>query len=184
MTDLKIFPRDGAEFKGVALQTNYYMRLLELVRGAKESIFLIQYVFGISPTREWQRSNKILKALVEAKERGVKVKVIFDRPRLHGPNTKTNITCARKLIELGMEPRSLTVRKTLHLKMVIIDKKVCITGSHNITNSSLYSPFEISFECKDPESVKEAGCYFHTLWGEGMSEPFLNAVSKIGKAGG
>lgn len=181
MTELKIFPDDGREFCGRPLQTNFFTRILGLAREARESIHLIQYVFGISQTREWQRSNKFFKALIEAKRRGVELKLIFDRPRIHGPNTKTNIACAIKFREAEIEVRALTIHKTLHLKMILFDQKIMLTGSHNVTNSSLYSPFELSFEYRDPEIIKESECYFRRLWNDGISEPFLEAVEKMGK---
>jgi len=182
LTDFQIFKEGFGDVSGTPLQTNFYIRILELARKSKKSINLIQYVFGISENREWQRSNKFLKALVEAKRRGVEIRVIFDRPRVHAPNTKTNIKCALRLKEFGIETRALAIHKTLHLKMVIFDREIFLAGSHNLTNSSLYSPFELSFEYSGKEIVGAAECYFLRLWNEGISEPFFESVEKMGKA--
>lgn len=179
MTDLKIYPEGGVEFHGWPLQTDYFSRVIELTRRANKSVALVQYVFGVSPSREWQRSNKVFRELVNAHKRGIKVSVLLDRPRIHGPNARANMGVANRFKEAGIEVRALNIHKTLHLKMIVFDNEVMMAGSHNLTNSSLYSPFELTFECRDPVLAHSAGIYFQALWNGAMSEPFFDAVNRM-----
>lgn len=176
-----MFPDGGVQFYGWPHQTSYCSRVLELTRRCRESVMIAQYVFGLSPSREWQRSNKVFKAMVNAKERGVSVYLLLDGPRLHAPNARTNILCARRFVDAGVEVRALAVPRTLHLKMLVFDREVMLAGSHNLTNSSLYSPFELTFECRDRVIVHAAGVYFQALWNGSMSEPYFDAVGRLRK---
>jgi phosphatidylserine/phosphatidylglycerophosphate/cardiolipin synthase-like enzyme len=178
-----MFPEGGVEFYGWPLQTSYFSRVIELSRKARLGICVAQYVFGVSSSREWQRSNKVFNELVYAHRRGVKVSVLLDRPREHAPNTRANMGCAKRFFEEGVEVRALAVPRTLHLKMLVFDNEFFLAGSHNLTSSSLYSPFELTFECRDPVLVNAAGIYFSALWNGRMSEPFFDAEKRLRKRG-
>jgi len=178
MSTLTLFPKEQITMVAAPHQSSYYHRLLDLIEQSKQSILICQYVFSTSTKRNWERSNKILKALIDAKKRGIEVEILFDRPKPHTPNSLTNARTAIKLSENDINVRCLSVLKTLHLKMVIIDRKLFLAGSHNITNSSLYSPFELSFECSDEYLVNCAVVYFHALFNGTLSEPYMDALNR------
>jgi phosphatidylserine/phosphatidylglycerophosphate/cardiolipin synthase-like enzyme len=179
MTEVTIFPQTEFSLRATPYQSGYYDRIQELIRSAKESIFFCQYVFSVSDSRHWQRSNKILTSILDAHLRGVIIKVLFDRPRVHSPNLKTNIKTYEKLNSKGIDVRCLSVFKTLHIKMIIFDQNIFLAGSHNLTDSSLYSPFELTFECKDDFLVNSAIIYFNCLFNGMMSEPFGNSLRSL-----
>jgi phosphatidylserine/phosphatidylglycerophosphate/cardiolipin synthase-like enzyme len=176
---MQIFPSNELIFKCTTHQTSYFTRLHSLLFSAKISISLAQYVFSISISRPWQRSNKILDLLIAAHKTGLPVHVLFDRPKPRNPNFRTNIKTAESLAAAGIIVRCLTVLKTLHIKFLIIDSTFFIAGSHNLTNSSLYSPFELSFETSDPSLVSAASTYFYSLWNGNLSEDFFTVLKSI-----
>lgn len=182
MTEVTIFPQTELTLKATPYQTGYYDRLQELIRKASQSILLCQYVFSVSDTRHWQRSNKILDSILDAHLRGIEVKVLFDHPRVHSPNLKSNINTFEKLNSKGIDVRCLLLMKTLHIKLIIFDQHVFLAGSHNLTDSSLYSPFELTFECRDDFLVNSAIIYFNCLFNGVMSEPFENSLRSINDA--
>ena len=179
MTDVQIFPNHEITLKTTPHQTSYYSRVSELIRSAKTSISICQYVFSISKSRAWQRSNKIFNLLVSAHERGVLVNVLFDRPKRHSPNINSNQTTVAALKEYGINPRCLAVNRTLHIKLLIFDSSLFLAGSHNLTDSSLYSPFELTFECRDDFLVNSAIIYFNCLFNGSMSEPYEDAWTVV-----
>lgn len=178
MSEVKIFPTCEVSFTACPLQTQYFEKLLGHILASKIEIQMCQYVFSVSEKNPNHRSGKILKAIIEASRRGVEVKILFDRPRPYSPNQRTNIRTTELLEKSGIHPRCLSVVQTLHIKMVIIDSKVFLAGSHNLTNSSLYSPYELTFECLDPVIINAAGIYFQCLWNGQLSEPFFDALKK------
>ncbi|MCJ7805604.1 phospholipase D-like domain-containing protein [Patescibacteria group bacterium] len=180
MTDVKMFPQKEISLNATPYQSGYYDRLQELISLATSSILFCQYVFSVSETRYWQRSNKILNSIFAAHLRGIEIKVLFDRPRPHSPNLRSNINTFYKLNSKGIDVRCLTVLRTLHIKMIIFDQRVFLAGSHNLTDSSLYSPFELTFECRDDFLVNSAISYFNCLFNGSLSEPFENSLKALG----
>lgn len=179
MTEIRIFPQTELNIKTIPHQSDYFSRLQYLITNSKESILICQYVFSVSETRNWQRSNKILNSILVAHSRGTDIKVLFDRPRYMKPNLKTNIHTYEKLARAGIDVRCLFLQKTLHIKFLIFDRTIFLAGSHNLTDSSLYSPFELTFECWDDFMVNSAVTYFNCLFNGTMSEPFSTALENM-----
>ena len=179
MSEVQIFPQKEISLRATPHQSGYYDRLQVLIAEATQSILFCQYVFSVSESRHWQRSNKILNSIFDAHLRGIEIKILFDRPRVHSPNLRTNINTFYKLNSKGIDVRCLSVLRTLHIKMIIFDQKVFLAGSHNLTDSSLYSPFELTFECRDDFLVNSAIIYFNCLFNGPLSEPFENSLMTL-----
>ena len=89
------------------------------INTARESIYMQAY--GMS-------DSLITAALIDAKERGVKVKILLDRSNLKQKFSKLH-ELQRAKIEVGIDK----VPGIAHNKVIIIDKKKVITGSFNFT---------------------------------------------------
>jgi len=89
---------------------------------AEESIYMQAY--GMS-------DSLITAALINAKERGVKVKILLDRSNLKQKFSKLH-ELQRAKIEVGID----RVPGIAHNKVIIIDKKKVITGSFNFTSAA------------------------------------------------
>ncbi len=77
-------------------------------------------------------SPSIVKALVEAKRRGVDVRVITDRERLNDPKQHSAVNTLRLA---GVPIRINRHDALMHLKQVVIDDAINISGSANHTTS-------------------------------------------------
>jgi phosphatidylserine/phosphatidylglycerophosphate/cardiolipin synthase-like enzyme len=184
MSDLEILGSEKRSFFTTPHQTQYYQTITAAIRQAKTDISICQYVLAVSPSRHWQRSNKLLNELVDAHNRGVALRILYDRPKLRSPNLHSNAASSEILNKKGIPVRSLSVNKTLHIKLIIIDSKILFAGSHNLSNASLYSPFELSWECTDPFFVNSAQIYFNCLFNGSMSEPYSNALKGLKRGNG
>ena len=154
------------------LQTAYFQTLIASIKNASTTIKICQYVFSATGSRAWQRSEKVYQELIAAATRGVSISLLIDRPRPRSPNSAANIKTARRLQVPGITTRCLSLKTTLHLKLIIIDNAGIFTGSHNLTNSSLYSPLELSFFTTSATLVTEAQIFFKSLWDSPMSQIF------------
>ena len=98
-------------------------RLLHLYGKAKRSIYVS--VYGMT-------APSMVKALIEAKKRGVDVRVITDSGRLDEPKQKT----ALRTLRLAGVPVKISRHEGLmHLKQVVIDEDINASGSMNHTTS-------------------------------------------------
>ncbi len=93
--------------------------ILPLINGAKDTIDIA--IFFLT-------HNKISKALVDAKERGVKVRVILDATAATNGYSKHNY-----LRENGIDVKVESWGGKMHMKAAVIDSKHIIVGSMNWT---------------------------------------------------
>ncbi len=89
---------------------------------AQESIYVQAYGFT---------SGEIAKALINAHNRGVKVRVLLDKSNIGAKYSKMS-----DLREAGIEVDIDSVSGIAHNKIIIIDKQKVITGSFNFTTSA------------------------------------------------
>lgn len=96
--------------------------LVSVLNEAKESIYLQAYVLSSQP---------IVDALVHAHQRGVNIKVLVDNAQLWMSYSKIGFLATNN-IDVYVD-----VYATLaHNKVIIIDKKITITGSYNLSNAA------------------------------------------------
>jgi phospholipase D len=90
-----------------------------LISKAQDSIYIQAYGFT---------SGEIAKALINAHERGVKVRVLLDKSNIGAKHSKM-----RDIRKAGIEVSIDKVSGIAHNKVIIIDKQKVITGSFNFT---------------------------------------------------
>jgi len=123
-----------------------------LIDSAKESIDIEIYVFS---------SRDVLEALMRAKSRGVRVRVILER-NVAGDD---NDGMFRELAGKGFSVRyASSAYKLTHSKFIIIDGAVVLVGSHNLSNSALYKNREASVIIRDRQAVSEFMGAYETDW--------------------
>lgn len=93
------------------------------------SVFLWHYYFS-DPGSQVQKFNQ---AIIRAKARGVKVKGLT-----------AGVQKLKKMSEQGIEIKESNFANKLHNKIIIIDRKHCIIGSHNLTKNALERNYEVS----------------------------------------
>jgi len=98
-------------------------RVVRIYNRATRYIFVA--VYGLT-------SPLAVKALVEARKRGVDVRVITDRERMHDPKQQTAVATLRLA---GVPVRVNRHDALMHLKQVVVDDEINTTGSMNQTTS-------------------------------------------------
>jgi len=96
--------------------------ILHLIKNAKFKILVQSYSFT---------SKAIANALIQAHQKGVKVRILFDRSQLTAKYSQIH-----KMREAGIECLVDPVPGIAHNKVMIIDKDIVLTGSYNWTNAA------------------------------------------------
>jgi phosphatidylserine/phosphatidylglycerophosphate/cardiolipin synthase-like enzyme len=92
-------------------------------------------------------SRDIVEALERAKQRGVKIRIILET---------INREMHDELLYKGFDVRyAPNAYKTTHSKIMIVDGKKLLVGSHNFSNSALYKNREASVIISDMKTVNE-----------------------------
>ncbi|VVB66760.1 Cardiolipin synthase B [Candidatus Gugararchaeum adminiculabundum] len=107
-------------------------------------------------------SNKnLISALERAKERGVKVRLILES-RI---DSTTNIATMKTLKADGIEARWATITyKLTHAKLMIIDGKKVIVGSHNWSKAAMTANREASVYIESEKLAQEFLGEFEKDW--------------------
>ncbi len=112
-------------------------KILEQIRSANQSIEIEMFVFS---------SQEIYEELIRAKDRGVIIRVILEKRDSGGSNERM----VEKLRENEIDARFATYEyKLTHAKIIIIDGKIVVVGSHNLTKPALNENREASVIIKD-----------------------------------
>lgn len=114
-----------------------YPAMLEAIRGAKESVSFVSYIFEPTGIGE-----ELVDALADACQRGVEVRVLIDdvgtryaRPRIHRVLRRRGVPVANFLPALL--PKSFThFNLRNHCKIMVVDGRIGFTGGMNVRQGS------------------------------------------------
>jgi phosphatidylserine/phosphatidylglycerophosphate/cardiolipin synthase-like enzyme len=96
--------------------------VIDVVSSAKSQVLVMAYSFTYDP---------IVKALMDAHARGIDVELVFDRA-----NEVDLRSDMPRCIESGMKVLVDAEHAIAHNKLMIVDKKVIVTGSFNFTRQA------------------------------------------------
>ena len=142
---------------------DYFPALKDAIDRAKKEITLSYYHFKTKgPPGNYP--NVILRSLVDAAKRGVRVTILLEQSRDDRENTgKENRETMGKLRKEGLSVYLDRPEKTTHTKIVVVDGKYTFIGSHNLTQSGLQYNNEISVLIDSPQAAAEASDYIKSL---------------------
>ncbi len=148
----------------------YYPLVIEKINGANESIHMVMYEmkwYG-NPDSDTHEVSYLGKALVEAKSRGVDVKIILDDGRGYGFENSDMVEWAQNWRDYfeshGIEVKFDWSNETTHDKLIIIDGSIVIVGSTNWSTSALKYNHEANALIDSKEVAQEYEDYFNSLW--------------------
>jgi cardiolipin synthase len=135
----------------------YYKETLAQINKAEKSIFLVMYMVSFNPAKEDDKVLKLLNALVKARKRRVKIKVILEyHVKKDFKKGKVSYQTYLYLRQKGIKDVYFdTLKTTTHSKVLVIDEKTVILGSTNWTKSALEKNNETSLLVESSKLAKE-----------------------------
>lgn len=124
-----------------------------MLANALDSIDIIVYEWKFEDNDKVSAIGLFNEAIFKAVKRGVKVRVITTSKKTQALLEKEGVIC-----------KVLTTNKTLHTKILILDRFHIVLGSHNYTERAFTENYELSvyFVCSDFENKYVQ--YFENLW--------------------
>ena len=113
----------------------------------------------------------VVKAITDAKKRGVSVRVVTDSIQASG---KAQTVAVDTLILNGITVKENSYSGLMHLKMSIIDGKVATTGSFNYSANAAENNEEMLVVISEPQFVQRCMDEFHRMW---VSSNYVNLTS-------
>jgi len=142
---------------------DYFPALIKAIDEAQKEIFMSIFSFKTGVHKN-SYPDRILGHLAKAVKRGVDVKVILETTgRLSDELNTQNRQTGKFLEEKGVKVYFDSPRTTTHTKLIVIDERLIILGSHNLTQSALKYNNEISIMLSRPDLAKRACNYMLTI---------------------
>ena len=129
-------------------------KVIPLIDNAKQSIDVIIFDWRWYPQNIGCSAQLFNQAIVRAKRRGVKIKVLANSDDI-----------IKILKEIGCEAKKIISKRLLHCKIMIIDDEIAITGSHNYTQSAFEMNYELSVILKGRENIDDIIKFFKQIYG-------------------
>ena len=142
--------------------TAYYDTLAALIKNADQRIDLAMFLFKTSPAGN-NRPAGLVRELVAARQRGVEVRIILEYSGHDQTLNRANQETALALKKGGVAVFFDSPGRTNHAKLAVIDRRYCLVGSHNLTQSALKHNHELSLLLDNPQLAEEILAYLETI---------------------
>lgn len=156
------------------IDSSYLPAVFEAIKKASSSIDISMYV--IRADAKSVITRQLIDEIGRAAARGVKVRILLDRPLDYGlPHFQYNLNAGALLILKKAEVRFDDESSELHEKFLLIDNRKLIIGAHNLTDDALLRNNEISLLCEASGELKELSGEFEEKWERAASFSKLTA---------
>jgi len=129
-------------------------KVIPLIRETQKTIDVIVYDWRWYPSQIGSAIQRFNNEIVYSRRKGRKIRVLTDSDFL--------ITTLKKL---NIEVKKNFSKKKLHTKLMIIDSKIVVLGSHNYTMNAFTINHEVSIITRNEKAVARLKLYFENLWG-------------------
>src|SRR4030043_21649 len=149
-----------AEDVQLVTDAQYFKIAKKLIREARHSIQVMMFEMGYYDRNPNTPSNLLIKELINAKKRGVKVEVLLEVREGEDRTAKRNRHTGKILSDGGVEVIYDSLAKTTHAKGMVVDGQLTLLGSTNWTYHALTENHEVSVLIRSKEVAKELIDYF------------------------
>lgn len=132
----------------------YFPEVKKLLQEAKESIYVTMYIAVYNPKKPNSPSNQLLDELVRAQKREVAVNVILDQEKISAFRGHYNDPAYFLLKGAGSRVGYDNPYVKAHPKLIIIDQKIVVIGSHNWSNSAIKKNLEATVIIRCPQVAR------------------------------
>ena len=137
----------------VIISREFPKKVIPLIKNATKSIDIIVFDWGWYPDEIGEQIQIFNNAIFNKNRKGVKVRALVQRNLIKIILTKC-----------GIDAKVLHSAKLLHIKLMIIDSKIAILGSHNYTKNAFNINHEVSMITRQEEDILRLKEYFNNLY--------------------
>ena len=135
----------------------YFDAAHEILSNAEKSIHIASFELKYYEKYPDSQMNVLISDLIKAKERGVDVKIVVDQ------FSREN-NAYHKLDEAGISWKFDSNKTTTHSKLIIVDGKIVLIGSTNLSYYGLEKNNEANVLIIDENTGRYFENYFNNLW--------------------
>jgi phosphatidylserine/phosphatidylglycerophosphate/cardiolipin synthase-like enzyme len=159
-----------AEDVQLVTDAQYFQVAKKMIQEAKSLIQVMMFEMGYYDRYPNTPSNLLVKELIDAKKRGVKVEVILEVREGRDRTTERNRNTGKILSSGGVEVIYDPLFKTTHAKLMVVDGQLALVGSTNWTYYALTNNNEVSVLIRSKEVAKVLVDYFNQVKATGSKK--------------
>lgn len=133
--------------------SEYPKKVIPLIENAKQTIKIIVFDWRWYPNEPANSAQLFNQAVVCACKRGVAVSCIGNSADI-----------VKTLQGIGAKAKRLLTNKLVHVKMILIDGKILVIGSHNFSQSAFSMNYELSVIIDEQQDLNIYDKFFNNLW--------------------
>ena len=138
--------------------------LIEALKGARASIHFSIYMVS----HHWRIPNRfkldLLETLAKCAQRGLRCRGLLAASESIQSRTPFNQGAAEALTAAGWKIRMMPNPHLLHEKVILLDRRTVVIGSHNISRASLTTNHDTSIAVTSPDLAAQVYRLFWERW--------------------
>lgn len=131
----------------------FIKKVIPLIDNAVHSVKIINYDWRWYVNDVGYATSQFNQAIIRAIGRGIGVFAILEHDSI-----------IKRISALGASARKINLPRLVHAKVILIDDKICVVGSHNLTEYAFTKNFEVSLFFEDTDIAKQLDTFFQNLW--------------------
>jgi len=131
---------------------------------ASRSIDISTFKAEITSKSRGRRLRLFFEKLFEKRANGVRIRFLINCHDDRRLVPLTNFSTIKELKQRKIEIRKLPGNRCCHAKILIVDQRRAIIGSHNLSIRSCHNNFEVSYLLLDPVSVNRLTSVFESTF--------------------
>lgn len=138
--------------------------VINLISGARVRVWVTMFQVSPSIHRRGSKVARVIGAIKEAHKRGCDVRVLVHQSLYNKQIGEKNNVLKKELEQSGIPCRAYAGGGTLHMKVILVDERYTVLGSHNMTERAMQSNAEMSVVVDSRLFGKEMAAMFRDVW--------------------
>lgn len=139
-----------------------------LIETATKSIFLSTFKAEMSKTTKGKKLREFFELIAKKANDGIDVRFLINWHEDRKSVPKTNQYIIQFCKQNNIKIRHLKFNRCCHAKLIIIDRQKAICGSHNLSQRSVDSNFEVSVVLANQEDVRPLIATYDNTWSNAL----------------
>ena len=124
-----------------------------LIENARHNIDISTFKAELTTKPRGRRLAKFFDLVIEKSRLGIPVRFLISKRESYGHIPLTNLYAVRELKANKVKVRHLRQSRICHAKIIIVDSRLALIGSHNLSIKSCCNNFECSLYFEDEKTV-------------------------------
>lgn len=150
----------------IFIKSEYVNKIIPLISEAKTNIDIAVYQWNYYSYMSNTPIQKLSLAIKDACCRGLSVRVLLHSGSPSDHLLRVNSQMGSRLTSWGAKVKFYKKGGILHTKMILLDKRIAVIGSHNFSKRSMSSNIEVSALVDNGEDIRRLLEYYEVLWSQ------------------